>query len=391
MSYNFDEIIPRANTNSVKYDLREKLFGRDDVLPMWVADMDFRVPPPVSEAISKRTRHEIYGYSIRPESFYQAVMRWTERRYHWPIAREWLTFTPGIVPGVNLSIMTLTEPGDKVMIQPPVYFPFFQAVKKNGRQLVENRLFLHEGRYHIDMEDFEKQLKSGVKLFILSNPHNPGGSVWTRGELKTMGELCCRYGALIIADEIHSDIVFPGHVYTPMASISEEIKQNTVTFLAPSKTFNIAGLTTSVGIIPNRKFRGLFNEMIERIHLAHGNIFGNVALEAAYNYGEQWLEELISYLTGNVQLINEFIEDHIPGIQLIKPEGTYLAWLDCRELPVENDRLNRFMVERAGVGMNEGSAFGENGTGFQRLNFGCPRKTLRTALENIEQAVGEIL
>lgn len=387
MPYNFDERIPRANTNSVKYDLIKKLFGREDVLPMWVADMDFKVPPSVSEAIMERARHEIYGYSIRPESFYQSVMRWTKKRYNWSISREWMTFTPGIVPGVNLSIMILTEPGDKVMIQPPVYFPFFQAVKKNGRQLVENRLLLREGRYQIDMEDFEEQLKSGVKLFILSNPHNPGGSVWTRQELKTMGELCCKYGALIIADEIHSDIVFPGHVYTPMASISESIAWNTLTFLAPSKTFNIAGLSTSIGIIPNRKLRGLFNEMIERIHLWHGNIFGNVALEAAYNYGEQWLDELLEYLAGNIELISEYMDTRIPGMHLIKPEGTYLAWLDCRELPVENNRINSFMVNEAGVGMNEGSSFGENGTGFQRLNFGCPRQTLRTALQNIEQAV----
>ena len=390
MPYNFDEIIPRTNTKSVKYDLRDKLFGKEDILPMWVADMDFRVPPAVSEAISERTRHEIYGYSIRPESFYQSVMSWTNRRYGWSIQPEWLTFTPGIVPGVNLSIMTLTDPGEKVMIQPPVYFPFFQAVKKNGRQLVENRLILHDGRYYVDMDNFEQQLKSGVKLFILSNPHNPGGSVWTYDELKTMGELCVRYGAIIIADEIHSDIVFPGHVYTPMASISKAIAQNTITFLAPSKTFNIAGLSTSIGIIPNRKLRQLFDEMIERIHLWHGNIFGNVALEAAYNYGEEWLDELLDYLIGNIQLIDDYINTRIPGIRLIKPEGTYLAWLDCRELPVENDRINRFMVEKAGVGMNEGSTFGENGKGFQRLNFGCPRKTLKTALEKIEQAVSEI-
>ncbi|MFP4619792.1 MAG: MalY/PatB family protein [Bacteroidales bacterium] len=387
MPYNLDELIPRANTNSVKYDLRKKLFGREDILPMWVADMDFKVPPSVSEAIMERARHEIYGYSIRPESFYQSVMHWTERRYNWPIARDWLTFTPGIVPGVNLSIIKLTDPEEKVMIQPPVYFPFFQAVKQNNRQLVENRLILRDGRYHIDMDDFEEQLKSGVKLFILSNPHNPGGSVWTRKELKTIGELCVRYGTLIIADEIHSDIVFPGNVFTPMASISDAIAQNTLTFLAPSKTFNIAGLSTSIGIIPNNKLKEAFNEMIQRIHLWHGNIFGNVALEAAYNHGEEWLDELIEYLQGNLQLINNYVDNRIPGMHLIKPEGTYLAWLDCRELPIDNNRINRFMVEKAGVGMNEGSTFGDNGAGFQRLNFACPVKTLETALNNMERAV----
>jgi len=389
MQYNFNEIIPRANTNSVKYDWRKRLFGREDVLPMWVADMDFRVPPAVTEAIMERARHEIYGYSMRPESFYQSVMDWTERRYGWSIGREWLTFTPGIVPAVNLTIMGLTEPGDKIMIQPPVYFPFFQAVRKNKRKLVENRLLLSNGRYHIDMEDFEEQLKSGVKLFILCNPHNPGGSVWTREELKTMGELCVQYNTMIIADEIHADIVFPDHVYTPMASVSQEIAQNTITFLAPSKTFNIAGLSTAIGIIPNRRLRGEFDEMIEKIHLWHGNIFGNVALEAAYNNGEQWLDELLEYLSGNLKLISEVVEK-IPGIQLVKPEGTYLAWLDCRELPVDDNEINRFMVEKAKVGMNEGSTFGKNGAGFQRLNFGCPRQTLNTALENIEHTVNKL-
>jgi cystathionine beta-lyase len=389
MQYNFDEIIPRANTNSVKYDWRKRLFGRGDVLPMWVADMDFRVPPAVTEAIMERARHEIYGYSMRPESFYQSVMDWTKRRYDWSIAREWLTFTPGIVPAVNLTIMGLTEPGDRIMIQPPVYFPFFQAVRKNKRTLVENRLQLRNGRYHIDMEDFEEQLKSGVKLFILCNPHNPGGSVWTREELKTMGELCVQYNTMIIADEIHADIVFPDHVYTPMASVSPEIAQNTITFLAPSKTFNIAGLSTAIGIIPNRRLRGEFDEMIEKIHLWHGNIFGNVALEAAYNNGEQWLDELLEYLSGNLKLISEVVE-RIPGIKLVKPEGTYLAWLDCRELPVDDNEINRFMVEKAKVGMNEGSTFGKNGAGFQRLNFGCPRKTLATALENIEHTVNKL-
>jgi cystathionine beta-lyase len=390
MTYDFDEIIPRAKTNSVKYDLRKKLFGRADILPMWVADMDFRVPPAISEAIKSRAAHEIYGYSIRPESFYQSVINWTKRRYNWAIEREWLTFSPGIVPGVNLSIMALTNPGDKVMIQPPVYFPFFQAVKKNDRQLVENRLVLKEGRYHIDLEDFEQQLKSGVKLFILSNPHNPGGSVWTYDELKSMGDLCVQYGALIIADEIHADIVFPDHVYTPMTSISEEIAGNTITFLAPSKTFNIAGLSTSVGIIPEANIRAKFNEILENLHLWHGNIFGNAALEAAYDHGEQWLDELLDYLLGNIELIEDYIYNRIKGIDLIKPEGTYLAWLDCRALPLNNDEINRFMVEKAGVGMNEGATFGENGAGFQRLNFGCPRDTLNMALEKIEAAVRKI-
>jgi cysteine-S-conjugate beta-lyase len=390
MPHNFDEFIPRAHTNSVKYDLREKLFGRKDLIPMWVADMDFRVPPAVSQAVKKRAEHEIYGYTFRPESFYRSVTQWTEKRYRWSVSRKWTVFTPGIVPGINLAIMALTNPGDKIMIQPPVYFPFFHAIKKNKRTLVENQLILNNGRYHIDLDDFEEKLKQGVKLFILSNPHNPGGSVWTDRELKEMGKRCCHYGAKIIADEIHADIVFSEHPFTPMASVNEEIAEKTITFLAPSKTFNIAGLSTSIAIVSNLKLRKALEDMIDKIHISHGNIFGQVAMESAYNYGEKWLDELIEYLKDNVRLIEEYMNHHIEGINLVRPEGTYLAWLDCRELPIQNNKINRFMVKEAGVGMNEGATFGKNGTGFQRMNFGCPRQTLKKALENIKLAVRNI-
>ena len=391
MKFNFDEPVNRENTNSVKFDLREKLFGRHDIIPMWVADMDFKVPPPVAEAIQQRARHEIYGYSIRPESFYESAVGWMKRRHGWTIDRSWLTFTPGIVPGFNLAIMALTEPGDKVMLQPPVYFPFFHGIRKNNREIIENRLILKNGRYHIDFDDFEKQLKEGVRMFILSNPHNPGGSVWTYDELKRMGELCTHYGATIIADEIHCDIVFPGHHYVPMASVSDEVAEHTITFIAPSKTFNIAGLATSVAIISNKALREAFNEMLERTHVANGNLFGTVAMEAAYNQGDQWLDELLRYLMGNLDLVEQFTRERLPGVDLVRPEGTYLAWLDCRDLPVETQQLNRFMIDKAQVGMNDGASFGQNGAGFQRLNFGCPRHTLKTALTQIEQAVKQLV
>jgi cystathionine beta-lyase len=387
MKFDFDEPVNRENTNSVKYDLREKLFGRHNILPMWVADMDFKVPPAVAQAIQDRARHQIYGYSIRPESFYESAVGWMNRRHGWSIDRSWLTFTPGIVPGVNLAIMALTEPGDKVMIQPPVYFPFFHGIRKNNREIIENRLILKNGRYHIDLDDFENQLKNGVRMFILSNPHNPGGSVWTYDELKQMGELCAYYGATIIADEIHNDIVFPGHHYVPMASISDEIAEHTITFIALSKTFNIAGLATSVGIISNKALREAFNQMLERTHVANGNLFGTVAMEAAYNHGDQWLDELLQYLVGNLDLIEQFTRERLPGIELVRPEGTYLAWLDCRSLPVEAKQLNQFMIDKAQVGMNDGASFGQNGAGFQRLNFGCPRQTLTKALTQMEHAV----
>ena len=390
MPFDFDQPVARENTDSVKYDLREKRFGKGDVIPMWVADMDFPVPPAVSQAIKDRAHHEIYGYSIRPEGFYDSAISWMERRHGWSVARDWLTFTPGIVPGVNLAIMALTAPGDKIMIQPPVYFPFFDAIKKNNRQLIENRLILRNGRYYVDLEDFERQLQEGVRMFILSNPHNPGGSVWTRQELEDMGNLCLQYGATILADEIHCDIVFPGYQYTPMASISDEIASQTITFIAPSKTFNIAGLSTSVGIISDTNLREEFNKMLDRLHIGHGNIFGTVALQAAYNHGDQWLDQLLVYLEENLNLIEHHTHEHLDGIRLIRPEGTYLAWLDCREMPLENEQIHRFMIGQAGVGLNDGASFGENGKGFQRLNFGCPRSTLQKVLDKMERAIRNI-
>jgi cystathionine beta-lyase len=273
------------------------------------------------------------------------------------------------------------------MIQPPVYFPFFDAIKKNDRTLVENKLVLKNGRLEIDFEDFEKQIKNGVKMFILSNPHNPGGNVWRKDELRKMGEICLENNVVILADEIHSDIVFPGNRYIPMASISPEIAENTLTFIAPSKTFNIAGLATSIGIISNKKLRDRFNHMMDRIHIANGNLFGTVALEAAYTYGEEWLDQLIQYLKGNLEFLTQNIEENIPPIKVIQPEGTYLAWLDCRDLPLQDDQVHQFMIENAGIAFNDGASFGENGKGFQRLNFGCPKATLERALEKMKNAV----
>lgn len=390
MAYNFDELIHREGTLSVKHGLKEKLFGRNDILPMWVADMDFKSPDCVSEALQKRAQHQIYGYSYRPDSFYQAAKEWLNRRHQWEIKTEWLSFTPGIVPGVNLTILALTQPGDKVMIQPPVYFPFFEGIKKNDRTLVENKLKLKNGRYEVDFEDFENQLGNGVKLFILSNPHNPGGNVWTKEELRKMGELCLKYNAFIISDEIHADIIYPPNKFRPLASLSEEIANQTVTFISPSKTFNIAGLASAVSVISNKVIREAFNNMLDRLHIANGNLFGTVAFEAAYRYGDEWLDQLIDYLSENLTFLTEKIDNEIEGIKVIQPEGTYLAWLDCRELPLENSKIRQFMINEAKVGMNDGASFGDNGEGFQRLNFGCPRSVLEKALAQIETAVQKL-
>jgi cystathionine beta-lyase len=390
MTYNFDELIDREGTLSVKHGLKSKLFGRDDIIPMWVADMDFKSPDCVAKAIQRRAQHEIYGYSYRPDSFYQAAKQWLKKRHQWGVDTKWMNFTPGIVPGVNLTILALTQPNDRVMIQPPVYFPFFEGIKKNNRTLVENRLILEDGRYQIDFEDFENQLKKGVKLFILSNPHNPGGNVWTEAELKKMGELCVKYNTLIIADEIHGDIVFPPNKYRPLASMSEDIANQTITFIAPSKTFNVAGLASSVSIIQNKVTREAFSNIIDSLHIANGNLFGTVAFEAAYRQGERWLDQLIEYLGKNLEYLTEYIDNRIDGIKVIQPEGTYLAWLDCRELPIDNSEIHQFMIDEAGIGMNNGASFGENGLGFQRLNFGCTKSVLETALGQLETAVNKL-
>lgn len=387
----FDKIIDRGQTNSVKHDLKQTVFGREDVIPLWVADMDFRVPECISEAIKERASHEIYGYSFRPDSFYDAAINWMKRRYGWKPSKDWFSFSPGIVPGISMTILALTNPGDKIVIQPPVYFPFFDAVKKNKRTLIENPLVLKEGRYDIDFHDLEEKLKTGVKMLILSNPHNPGGSVWTKEELKNLGTLCHRYNTLIISDEIHADIVFERNYFTPMASVSEDIAQLTISFFSPSKTFNIAGLATSVAVIPNPVLKKKYDAIVEQLHIGNGNLFGTLAFEAAYNHGDKWLDELLEYLWGNVLFIEDYINKNIPSLKMIKPEGTYLAWLDCNQLNIEQEKIHQFMIDRAKVGLNEGKSFGDNGKGFERLNFGCPRKILEKALNNISGALNKFL
>ncbi len=387
----FDDIICRKQTNSVKHDLKQSVFGREDVIPLWVADMDFRVPECISEAIKERASHEIYGYSFRPDSFYDAAIGWMKRRYSWKPSKDWFSFSPGIVPGINMTILALTNPGDKIVIQPPVYFPFFDAVKKNKRTLIENPLVFREGRYDIDFHDLEEKLSTGVKMLILSNPHNPGGSVWTKEELKKMGALCHKYNTLIISDEIHADIVFERKDFTPMASVSEDIAQLTISFFSPSKTFNIAGLATSVAVIPNPVLKKKYDAIVEQLHIGNGNLFGTIAFEAAYNHGDKWLDELLEYLWGNVLFIEDYINKNIPTIKMIKPEGTYLAWLDCNQLNIEQGKIHQFMIDQAKVGLNEGKSFGDNGKGFERLNFGCPRKILEKALNNISGALNKFL
>lgn len=386
MKYNFDEVIHREGTACYKYDWRKDLFGRDDVLPMWVADMDIKTPAFIIDALKNRLEHEILGYSFRPDSFFDSILRWNRRRNQWELKKEWISFSPGIVPALNMMVMAFTSPGDKVMVQTPVYFPFFTAVTNHKRKLVKNPLKLVNGRYEMDYNHLREELDENVKLFILSSPHNPTGNVWHKDELEKLANLCIENGTILISDEIHSDLIFPGHKHVPLASLSEKIARHTITCMAPSKTFNLAGLSTSYVISSNKKLLNQFNRMLENVHVGMGNIFGNVALEAAYNHGEQWVDELMLYLEKNVELLNDFLSSNLPQVKMIQPEGTYLVWLDFRETQMKDADLKEFLINEARLGLSDGPIFGKDGSGFQRINIGCPASILEQSLNQLHTA-----
>ena len=387
MSYNFDEIIPRNGTWSIKFGLQKEKFGRTDLLPMWVADMDFRTPHFITDAVKKRAAHEIYGYTYRPNEYYKSIVRWIKKLHSWDIEREWITFCPGVVPALNLAIMAYTNPGDKVIVQPPVYFPFFSAVKNNNRKLVNNQLLYENGKYTIDYKNLEKEAATGAKLILLSNPHNPVGRVWTKEELEKLAGICIDNNILIISDEIHSDLILPGYKHIPIAGISETITNHVVTCMAPSKSFNIAGLATSSVIISNPPIREKFNMMMEKLHVGGGNIFGMEASIAAYSNGKEWIDNMLEYLNDNMNLVYDYCRERIPLIKPVKAEATYLVWLDCSDLGLDDVYLHKFMIEKARLGLNDGPTFGKGGNGFQRMNLACPRSIVHEALERLEKAV----
>jgi cysteine-S-conjugate beta-lyase len=390
LNYNFGELIDRTESDSVKWSINEKLFGRKDVLSMWVADMDFRVPEPVIQALVQRAQEGIFGYPTRSDSYYQAIIDWLKRRHGWETQRSWQITTPGVVPGLNLAVLAYTQPGEKIVIQPPVYHPFARVIQNNGRQVVENDLIYENGQYRMDYEKLDQQLSDArVRMLILCSPHNPVGRVWTREELTRLGEICQRHGTLVISDEIHSDLVFSWAKHTPYASISPEFAQNSVSLFAPSKTFNLAGLSTSVAIIPNPQLNARFCQVVENIGIGGNNIFGLIGLEVAYRSGEEWLEQLLDYLEGNLNYLETYVRECIPSLKVRKPEGTYLVWLDCRELGLSRAELKKFMIEQAGLGLDEGAVFGKPGEGFMRLNAACPRATLAKALDQLAKAVNE--
>lgn len=384
--FDFDEQINRLNTDSVKWNGIKMIYGTEDILPMWVADMDFASPHQIKEALMKRVEHGIFGYGVPSSEINTVVKHWVKRRYKWDIKEEWLIPSSGVVTSIAFAIQALTEKGDKVLIQTPVYYPFYSMIENNGRKIVKNPLVLKNDKYEIDFNDFEDKLKSGVKLFILCSPHNPVGRVWTRKELEKMGELCERYGVYIVSDEIHADIIYEPNVHTPMASLNRYWENNSITCIAPSKTFNIPGLQASVMIIPSSEIREKVRTVQGTIGFHGLNIFGNVAMEAAYKYGEEWLEALLPYLQKNRDALIQFIREEIPELNVVAPEGTYLVWIDCRKLGLSDDEIKERLIHRGKLGLEPGVKYGTEGAGFVRMNIGCTYKTLQDGLKRLKRA-----
>jgi len=384
--YNFDVIVPREGTNCIKYDAREKFFGDKDVLPLWVADMDFRTPDFIVEAVKRRAEHEIYGYTFRGNTYFNSIIGWMKRRHNWDIRKEWISFSPGVVAGLTFAIEAFSKPGNGVIVQPPVYFPFFDCVKGTKRKMIENPLKIEDGRYTFDFEDLKSKIDKNTKMLLLSNPQNPGGMVWTKEELTELANFCLENKIMIISDEIHSDLIFKGHTHIPIASLSEGIAQNCMVSMAPSKTFNVAGLSSSIVIIPNKTKFARYERAIGVGHLGMGNIFGTIAMEAAYSNGDEWLEQLLTYLWENYLLLEDFIKTNLPKVKVMKPEATYLIWLDFSEYGMKNDALMKFTIDNAKVGLNDGGRFGTGGDGWLRINIGCPRSILVEALERLGKA-----
>ena len=381
--YDFDEVIDRKGTCSEKWDGLKKHFGTDDVLPMWVADMDFKSPSEVIKLIVERSKHGIFGYPVRTESYYEAIINWVRERYDWEIKGDWIVDVPSVMPGIAAAILAFTSQGDSVMIQPPVYPPFFEVIKSLDRQVLPNRLQLGE-KWHMDFSELERQLPS-AKAFLLCNPHNPVGRVWTAEDLLSLSRACLKAGVPILSDDIHCDFVYPGHKYTPLASLDEESLMNTVTFMSASKTFNIAGFKNAYAIVPNAEMREKLSKILKGLHFGSGDLFGILGLEVAYRYGKDWLNELILYLEENRGIAVSALQK--AGVDVISPEGTYLLWLDLRKLGLSQDELMKFLIEKAKLGLNDGLNFGPDGAGFVRMNIGCPRKILREGINRLVRAL----
>lgn len=378
MKYDFDEIIVRRGTDSYKWDSADN----ENVLPMWVADMDFRTAPAIVNALQRRVEHGIFGYTRVPDGYYAAVTDWFARRHNWTIDRGWMIYTSGVVPAISAIIKALTVPGDKVLVQTPVYNCFFSSIRNNGCEMLSSPLVLSGNTFAIDFEDLERKAADPkLKLMLLCNPHNPAGRVWRRDELERIGEICLRHGVRVVSDEIHCELVFPGHRYTPFASISEEFLRHSVTCISPSKAFNIAGLQIANIVCADADCRRKIDRAINDNEVCDVNPFGVVATQAAYNEGEDWLNQLIGYIHSNYIYMCGFCREHLPGFPLTMLEGTYLVWMDCRKLAMTSEELEHRLVSEAGLWLNAGTMYGTAGEGFMRWNIACPRASLAEGLK----------
>lgn len=386
MTYNFDELIDRRHTGSVKWDGMKNAFGRDDLTAMWVADMDFRTPPFVMDALRQRLEHEVLGYAMPCEGWDTTICHWLQKRHQWEVRPDWLTFVPGIVRGQAFALLCFTNPGDRVLVMTPVYHPFFLVTERLKREAVRSPLDLRDGHYHIDFDRLRHDLQ-GCKALVLCNPHNPGGRVWTVDELRRIAELCQESGTLVISDEIHADLTLPPYKHHPFATVSPAAASNSVTFMAPSKTFNMPGVQSSFAIVPDDTLRARFQQFMEAGEFCEGHLFAYIGCKAAFEHGEEWLNQLLAYIQGNIDFTESYLRQHIPAIGMIRPQASFLVFLDCRQLGLEQEELERLFADKARLALNTGTTFGEPGRGFMRLNVGCPRAALKQALDQLAEAV----
>ncbi|MWV46961.1 putative C-S lyase [Paenibacillus sp. HJL G12] len=385
---NFDKQITRNLTGCDKWDGMQHIFGTTDALPMWVADMDFESPPSVIEAMQKRVEHGVFGYTMQTDEYKNSIVNWMKQRHGWEVEPEWLVFCPGVVPALSFAVQAFTHPGDKVVIQPPVYPPFHSVVKDHGRELVLNPLKFENGQYSMDLEALEHILDNQqIKMLILCSPHNPVGRVWTRGELEALVDLCARHDVLIVSDEIHADLVYDKSTHIPLANISDEAKNRSIICTSPSKTFNIAGLNTSNIIIPDPQIRKTFQKALQLYHVGSISAIGSTAAEAAYTDGGEWLDDVLAYLQQNIEYVIEYVEKHIPEIKVGNPEATYLLWMDFRCLGMTPAETADFLLTKAKLALNNGSAFGQGGAGFMRMNVACPKSTVVEAMKRLDNAM----
>lgn len=388
MKYNFDEKVDSLKRSTIKWGKSEELFGSADILPLWVAEMDFKLPNEVISKLKDKAEDGIFGYTMASDSLFESVAKWLNDAHDWKVEQEAILHTTGVMPAISAAIQSFTEKGDRIIIQPPVYAPFAKVINTTEREVVVNPLIFDNGTYKMDFVDLKKKIvDSNAKMLLLCSPHNPIGRVWTVDELEELANICIEHDLIIVSDEIHFDLIFEGAKHTPLLKVKEELAERTIVCISTSKTFNIAGLKTAFTIVPNEQLRNKLKKTLDEMYQSMANPFSIVAVEAVYEYGKDWLKQCIEYIEDNMQFLREFVTERIPEISVIKSEGTYLAWLDCRKLGMDADELYKFMLTEAKVAFNNGKDFGVEGEGFLRMNIACQRSNLKEALERIEKAV----